>query len=262
MNASPGWPTRATASFRSRSSTGSTSRAWCCSTTPCRPTCACTASSRRACRPASSSWATATGRPTRCSPISRSAPGAGLARIFAHCEGFDAGSRPARLDARARAAVGGELRQLGRPHRAADPRGERAAARARRARAAPAAGRAGRGRSSVRRELARLRRERSRRRPAGADAAGSRRRSAGSSPSSPTWSRVPLVGIVALPLADRRRAAVRLSCCERARSATPRSARARAPPTSRRCRSSRTTTSRTSTRRSARSSRGCSGAGC
>ena len=49
--------------------------------------------------------------------------GDGLRRIFAHCGGLAPEDDLLLLDDAARPAVGGDLRQLDRPHRAADPRG-------------------------------------------------------------------------------------------------------------------------------------------
>ena len=60
--------------------------------------------------------------------------GPGLARIFGHCEGFDAARRSSRLDVGARSADRRKLCQQGRPHSRADQRGECLAARAHRRR--------------------------------------------------------------------------------------------------------------------------------
>ena len=112
-----------------------------------------------------------TGATTR-SPISPSVPAPGWRGSSATAKGFAARRRPARLDACARPARGGELRELARPERSPDSRGERVAARARGAGADAgrfaAAGEAQR----VHAELVGSRRRRNRRGPPRADAGG------------------------------------------------------------------------------------------
>ena len=126
----------------------------------------------------------------------------GTARIFAHCDGFDAqGDVPAWMQGAPRSARR-QLHQLGRSHRAAGQGGKRAAPRARRESAARAA-RIGCAGPAAPARAGRLRRCRGERRQARFDADRTRRRCAGSSQSCCISSAIPLVGPGAAAVPDR-----------------------------------------------------------
>ena len=97
--------------------------------------------------------------------------GAGLRRIFAHCDGFDATADLAGLDASAPTSARRQLHQLGRSHGAAGQGGRRTAPCARRESAARAA-RIGCAGPAAPARADRLRRCRSERREARSDATG------------------------------------------------------------------------------------------